>query len=139
MALVTGDDRNIEAVRRGFEAMRRGDVEGLLADCDPDIEFAAFVSQVEGHNYHGHEGMWKFFSDIREAWELWEPVPEGFEGDGDMVLVTGTTNVRGKGSGMEMTMVWGQVFRLRDGKVHWTRIYTDRDEARAEFDRQSAV
>lgn len=54
---MNADDRNIEAVHRGFEAMRRGDVEGLLADCDPDIEFAAFVSQV---------------------------------------LVTGTTNVRGR-------------------------------------------
>ena len=135
---MTGDDRNIEAIRRGFEAMRRGDVEGLLTDCDPDIEFAAFVSQVEGHNYYGHEGMWKFFSDIREAWELWDPVPERFEVDGETVLVTGTTNVRGKGSGMEMSMEWGQVFRLREGKVLWTRIYTDRDEARAEFDRRSS-
>jgi ketosteroid isomerase-like protein len=98
---VTADDqnKNIAAVRRGFEAMRRGDVDALLEDCDPEIEFAAFVSQVEGHNYHGHDGMWKFFSDIRAVWEVWMPEPEQFDADGDVVLVTGTTRVRGKGSG----------------------------------------
>jgi ketosteroid isomerase-like protein len=76
----------------------------------------------------------EFFTDIREAWELWVPEPEQFEAAGDTVLVTGRTHVRGKGSGVEMTMEWGQVFRLRDSKVRWTRIYTDRAEARAEFD-----
>jgi ketosteroid isomerase-like protein len=134
---VTAHDLNIAAVRRGFEAMRSGDFERQLEDCDTEIEFAAFVSQVEGHNYHGHDGMWKFFSDIREAWEPWEPMPQVFEGDGDTVLVTGMTNVRGKGSGMEMSMDWAQVFRRREDKVVWTRIYTDRAEARAEFDRQT--
>jgi ketosteroid isomerase-like protein len=128
-------DRNIAAVRRGFDAMRRGDVEALLADCDPEIEFAAFVSQVEGHNYHGHDGMWNFFADIGEAWELWMPEPGQFEAEGDAVLVMGETRVRGKGSGMEMTMERGQGFRMREGKVHWTRIYTDRAQAAAEFKR----
>lgn len=132
-------DRNIAAVRRGFDAMRRGDVEALLADCDPEIEFAAFVSAVEGHDYHGHDGMRKFFSDIRQAWDLWEPRPEQFEATGDVVLGSGTTLVRGKGSGVEMTIGWGQVFRMRDGKVMWTKIYTDRNDARAEYERWSAA
>jgi len=49
------------------------------------------------------------------------------------VLATGTTKVRGKGSGLEIEMRWGQVFRFRDGKVVWARIYSDPDDARKEY------
>jgi ketosteroid isomerase-like protein len=56
---------------------------------------------------------------------------------GDAVLVTGNSLVRGAGSGLEMTVEWGQVFRLRDGKVLWSRIYPDPAEAREEFQTSS--
>lgn len=91
--MTQAEDQNVEIVRRGFEAMRRGDVEGLLADCDPEIEFVSLVGQVEGgDSYAGHDGMLRFFSDLREAWEI----------------------------------------RLRNGKVAWSKIYFDREEARRE-------
>jgi ketosteroid isomerase-like protein len=113
--------------------MRRGDVEGLLADCDPALEFVSLVGQVEGgDSYVGHDGLRRFFSDLREAWDVWIPQPDQFESVGDTVLVTGTTQFRGKGSGAELTQKWGQVFRLRDGKVVWSKIYSDRQEARRE-------
>ena len=131
--MTAGDESNVAVVRRGFEAMRRGDVEGLLAACDPGVEFVSLVGQVEGGDaYVGHDGLRRFFADLREAWEVWMPQPERFESAGDTVLVIGSTEFRGKGSGVEMTQKWGQVFRLRDGKVLWSKIYSDRDEARRE-------
>jgi ketosteroid isomerase-like protein len=124
---------HVEVVRRGLAAMRRWDVEALLPDCDPELEFVSLVGAVEGRAYHGHEGMRSFIADLAEAWDVWEPVPEHFESDGDVVLATGRTRLRGKGSGVEIEFEWGQVFRFRDGKVLWSRIYADPAEARTEF------
>ena len=127
-------DANIELVRRGYEAMRRRDVDELLGYCDPDIEFVSLVGEVEGEVYRGAEGVRQFFRDLLGVWEVWDVRPERFESARDAVLVTGSSGLRGKGSGLEMTVDWGQVFRLRDGKVLWTRIYADPAQARAEFE-----
>lgn len=124
---------NVEVVRRGLEALGRWDVETLLPDCDPELEFVSLVGQVEGRSYHGHEGMRRFIADLSEAWDVWDPEPEHFESAGDVVLATGRTQLRGKGSGVEIEFDWGQVFRFRNGKVLWARIYADPAEARAKF------
>ena len=124
---------HIEIVRRAYQALGQWDVESLLPDCDPEIELVSFVGQVEGQTYQGHDGMRRFMSDLAEAWDKWQPVPGHFETAGDTVLATGTTKVRGKGSGLEIEMRWGQVFRFRHGKVVWARIYSDPDDARKEY------
>jgi ketosteroid isomerase-like protein len=129
---------NVEVVRRGLDAMRRWDVEALIPDCDPELEFVSLVGQVEGRSYRGHEGMRRFVADLSEAWDVWRPEAEHFESAGDLVLATGRTHLRGKGSGVEIEFEWGQVFRLRDRKVLWSRIYADRAEARSEYEALSA-
>ncbi len=124
----------IEIVRRGYEALGRWDAEALVSDCEPDLEFISLVGQVEGRTYRGHDGLRKFVSDLAEAWDLWQPVPEHFDTTGDSVLATGTTKLRGRGSGVEISISWGQVFRFRNGKVRWVRIYSDPAEARREYE-----
>lgn len=87
---------NIEIVRRGYEALGRWEVESLLPDCDPEIEFVSLVGQVEGHIYRGHDGMRKMVADIEAR--------------------------------------WGHVFRFRDGKLVWSQMYSDPDEARDRYE-----
>ena len=125
---------NIEIVRRGYEALGRWEVESLLPDCDPEIEFVSLVGQVEGHVYRGHDGMRKMVADMAEAWDIWEPVPEHFETAGDIVLAIGASTLRGKGSGLDIEARWGQVFRFRDGKLVWSQMYSDPDEARDRYE-----
>jgi len=129
---------NIEVVRRGYDAMQRRDIDELLRYCDPEIRFVSLVGEVEGTVYEGPEGMRRFFSDLLGAWEVWLPQPERFEELGDTVLVTGVSRLRGKGSGLEMTVPWGQIFRMSAGKVVWSRIYSDQAEARREFEAAQA-
>jgi ketosteroid isomerase-like protein len=125
---------NVEVVRRGIEALGRWDVEALLPDCDPEVEFVSLVGQVEGHSYRGHEGIRQFVSDLSEAWDVWEPVPEHLEAAGDAVLAIGNTTLRGKGSGVELRFGWGQIFRFRNGKLWWSKIYSDPAEARTRYE-----
>lgn len=129
---------NVEVVRRGLEALGRWDVEALLPDCDPEIEFVSLVGQVEGRVYHGHDGLRQFMADLSEAWELWDPVADRFESAGDLVLAIGSTRLRGKGSGLEIEFGWGQVFRFRAGRLVWSKIYSDPDEARRQYEALAA-
>ena len=126
-------DANIALVRRGYDAMQRRDVDELLGYCDPEVEFVSLVGEVEGRVYRGVEGIRQFFADLVDVWELWVPQPEHIDAAGDAVLATGTSRLRGVGSGLEMTVAWGQVFRFRDGRVLWARIYSDPERAREEF------
>jgi ketosteroid isomerase-like protein len=132
-------DNNAEVVRRGYDAMRRRDTEALLEACDPDVELISLIAQLEGGHYVGHDGIGRFLEDMREAWDVWLPQEDTIETDGDTVLATGRTRLRGKGSGVEIDLDWGQVFTLRDGKVLWSRIYADRDEAREAFRERARV
>ena len=124
---------NAEIVRRMFETLGRWDAEALLPYCDPELEFVSLVGQVEGRSYRGHAGIRSFVSDLADAWDVWQPVPERQESAGENVLATGSTRLRGKGSGVEIEIEWGQVFRFRNGMVVWSRIYPDPAEARREF------
>ena len=126
--------RNVEVVRRGLQALHRWDVDALLPDCDPEIEFVSLVGQVEGRVYHGHDGLRQFMADLSEAWDVWDPVADHFESSGDLVLAIGSTRLRGKGSGLEIAFGWGQVFRFRDGRLVWSKIYSEPDEARRQYE-----
>jgi ketosteroid isomerase-like protein len=126
-------NQNVEVVQRIFDALQRRDVEGMLPVCDPELEFISLIGAVEGRSSHGHEGMRMFVADLSQAWDVWQPVAEHFESAGDAVLAIGQTHLRGKGSGVEIEISWGQVFRFRNGKVLWSRIYSDRADARTEF------
>jgi ketosteroid isomerase-like protein len=128
------DDRSIEIVRGLFDALGRGDIDTVVSHCDPDVEFASLLMYVEGAAYRGHDGVRRFFADQLEAWEIWDPRPERFEAAGDVVLVTGRSELRGKGSGADVSVEWGYVVRLRGGKVLWGRVHSDLGEAEREFE-----
>ena len=59
---------NLEIVRAFTESFNAGDIEGLLACCDPEIEFHSTFAAVGGADYHGHDGMRRWHRDLEEAW-----------------------------------------------------------------------
>jgi ketosteroid isomerase-like protein len=48
---------NVETFRRGYEAVNRGDVDGLLVAIHPDVEFTSLIAEAEGETFRGHEGV----------------------------------------------------------------------------------
>lgn len=125
---------NVVVVRRIYDATAVGDLDAVVRECDPEVEYVSLVSAVEGgKSYQGHAGVRQFFSDLREAWDVWIPQVERIETNGDAVLVVGKSQIRGRGSGLDMQFEWGQVFQLRDGKVRSGRIYGRQEEAEAAF------
>src|SRR5687768_6775766 len=94
---------NVERLRRGYEALNRGDIAAALAPLHPAL-------QVEDHEWslgtavvrHGHEGFLEIFSTVNEGFEDVVYAPEEFRDLDGQVLVRARRTGRGTASGAEV-------------------------------------
>jgi len=123
---------NVDTFRRGVEAYNRRDVEALLADADPGIEwYPAILGKLSGRAtvYRGHDGLRQLMIDIDDTLaEIHVEFPE-VRDLGDQVLGVGRIRTRGKASGVVTEAPLGYVADYRDGKVTRVRTYLDPREA----------
>jgi ketosteroid isomerase-like protein len=105
-----------EVVKRGLDAFNSGDVEMLLPDLDPDIEFIPRRAPVQGA-YRGHEGVREFFADNAENLDEFRVHLDEVIDLGSRVVGVGTVSIRGKGSGVEVTAPTATVITFREGKI----------------------
>jgi ketosteroid isomerase-like protein len=91
---------NVEAFKGAFEAGSCQDVEALLAELDPDVEWHAALPMLGGDAvYRRHEGLRAF---LPEVWEVLADTQFEFpeiRDVGDQVVAVGRLRGRGKGSG----------------------------------------
>jgi ketosteroid isomerase-like protein len=126
-------EENVELIRRGFEAVNRGDLEGAIELADPPPEFE-FVP---------HGVLIPDLASVQRGPEGWRRVNEMFWGEfddphiethemidaGDQVFTSFTLSGRGKHSGVETTWEAFSVWTVRDGRVVRWLGFTDRAEA----------
>jgi ketosteroid isomerase-like protein len=117
---------NVETVQRVIEAMKRRDIDAVVAEHDPAVEFSMLRSSIEGP-YRGHNGIRQM------AEELFELVPDmDVQIDevldcGDKVIVVGTQ--RGTVRGAMFDRVLATVSELHAGKITRVRAFATREEA----------
>ena len=61
---------NVEAFKRGLEAGNRGDVETLLEELDPEVEWHSALHALLGGEqtvFRGHDGVREMLRDLNEA------------------------------------------------------------------------
>ncbi len=92
----------VETAKRGAEAFSTGDLESVLPDAHPDLEFIPMRAPVQGA-YDGHDGLRESFADNAENFDEFHLVVEEVIDRGDEVIVVGTLHIRGKGSGVKVT------------------------------------
>jgi ketosteroid isomerase-like protein len=121
---------NLGLAKQMLEAFGRRDVETLLEISDPDIAFFAPTGELVTGDaaYWGHDGIRDYFDDVEAAWEELSIAPSKYREVGDHVLVMGSVNGRREG-GQIFNSPAQWVLRIRDGKVVYGCVYTDRDEA----------
>jgi ketosteroid isomerase-like protein len=115
---------NVEIVRQVFAAFERRDVEAVVALSAPEIVFEPVTSRLAagGHPYRGHEGMRHYFEDVSRVWQELRPSPEAFhEGADGLVVATGRVYAWGVGRVIDSPAGW--LWRLRDGKLVYGRIF----------------
>jgi uncharacterized protein len=123
---------NVELVRRGFRAFETGDRRAFTALLDPEaVWHPALELLLEQSSYHGPEAVCRL---------LFEEIPsvlEGFTSEllgvhdlgGDAVLAVVKFRGRAVSAGITVEQVFGQAFRVRDGKALEMRSYPSKAEA----------
>ena len=93
---------NVETVRRAHEALKSGDMDALVALCDEEFRLDMSDRVFNPAVYERHDGIRRFYSEVRDVWEsyVWEP-EELIEAGPDVVALLWSTG-RGRGSGVEV-------------------------------------
>jgi ketosteroid isomerase-like protein len=123
---------NVEVVQRAVEAYNRRDVEALVAEAHPDVEwYPAILVMLSGKEtvYRGHEGIRQLMKDIDETLAVAHAELSEFRDLGDRVLALGRFKTRGKASGVDTESPVGYLGDFRDGKFVRVRTYLDPAEA----------
>jgi hypothetical protein len=117
--------RDLDSWNAACEAVNRGDWEGVVRLCDPDVEFHAQRSPVQGV-YQGHEGLRRFWQDTLDTFELFNGEWPDQRDLGDGVLAIGKLTVRGRGSGVETEVPSAILTRYgEDGLVVFFKDYVE--------------
>ena len=123
---------NVETFERVTEAYKRRDVEAMLADLDPDIEWhPGLLASLGGEAtvYRGHEGIRELVRDHDEHFSEFNNEYSEIRDLGDQVLAIGHIRARGKASGAETVSPLAFLVESKDGKATRVRTYLDPQEA----------
>ena len=125
---------NVEATRRIYEGMARGDFWVLREFLHPDVvwEWSASLAGLTGvSEYHGIEGVEAATRDFFKAFDLFRQEALELIDSGDEVLAINRHFARPKGSEREFEGIAAEVWTFRDGKVIRHRLFDTPEEGRA--------
>jgi ketosteroid isomerase-like protein len=126
---VAGTD--VMVVKAVFAAFAERDVERVLELIDPEVEFTAMTNDFAGRTepYRGHDGIRAYFRDVAQVWDDLRLTPRHYRQVGGSVLVIGRVNARSAARIVDGSTGW--IWRVRDGKVVYGRVYSSAGEAEA--------
>ena len=120
---------NVELVKTGYAAFVRGDLAGVIAVLDPEVEMADPFGFSTTDAYHGHDGFLQTVQDSFDAFEHYEIEPHEFLDAGDNVIVSVRLSGVGRGSGVAVDMPLFHVWTLRAGKAVQGRTFKTKEAA----------
>ena len=125
---------DVDAFRRGLDAGNRGDVDRLLQELDPAVEWHSALHALMGGEqtvFRGHDGVREMLADLNETFgEIQIEISE-IRDLGDGLVAIGRNRARGTASGVETETPLALVTEIRNGKTISVRGYLDPAEALA--------
>ena len=123
---MTAAEGNLETLRRWYahtrDAYKTGtDLEGALTLIpeifDPQVEFSPWLAREVAHRtYHGHEGLRRFFEELRDMLGAVRYAPEEYEPlSDDLIVVFTRLEGVGRGSAVPVGQDLGLVYEFQDG------------------------
>src|SRR6476646_8517872 len=123
---------NVEAFKRALDAYNRRDLDALLDELDPDVEWhSALPVLLAGERtvVRGHQGVRELSRESDEVLAEYQVELSEIRDLGGRLLGIGQVRTRGAKSGIEMSSPWFALVEMKDGKAIRVRTYIDRDEA----------
>ena len=109
----------MERARQGWDALNRGALDEVMTYIHPDVEWRPSLGPggLEGNVYRGREAYERWLrEELPEVWEHFEGEDLEFrELPGERVLLIGFLRTRGRASGAEVRVPFGQLAQFRDG------------------------
>ena len=109
--------RNVEIVRRIFEAWGTGDFRAGADDLDQHVVFVIRPDFPEWGVFVGPEGVRQLMRRFLEQWERFAIEAKQFQAVGDTVLVHVIQHSKGRASGIEGDLPHFMLFTFRGGKI----------------------
>lgn len=118
---------NVDATRRSYEAFARGDMDGVVADMHPEIEWHQAQGLPHGGLYHGLDEVRRAIFDPldKEWWDEFAADAHEFLDAGPQVVVIGRYRGRAKGTGRRLDVPFVHVWTYEDGKAVRFRQFLD--------------
>ena len=119
--------QNIELVQSGYAAFGRGDVPGLIALFDSNIEWKTPGPSdlPTAGTRRGHSQVADFFGTLGQMFDFEQFEPHTYVADGERVVVLGRETFTVKATGTRHNSEWCHVFTIRDGRVIAFQEYFD--------------
>jgi ketosteroid isomerase-like protein len=122
---------NVDACRRMLRAFNDGDVEAIVAACDPTVEWEEQSIPGVEPLYHGHEGVrrWWAATILQEELGSIEGRLEDVKEADDTVIASVRFEAEGTSSGARVQMPVHLVLTFRDGKAVRRQVFLTVAEA----------
>jgi ketosteroid isomerase-like protein len=124
-------DEDLEALRRGYEALNRGAIEDIRALLDPEIEWRPGRDDPQAGTYAGRAGFEEFIGSWSESFDEFRLQPEEMTVAGDSVVVVVHQSGRGHSSGVALDVRTVHTWTIRDGVAVGWSAHRNRAEALA--------
>jgi len=118
---------SVEIVRRSYVAFARGDLDGVLGDMDPAIEWHQAQGLPHGGLYRGlDEVRANIFDPLDDQWwDDFSAVPDEFLDAGDQVVVVGRYRGVGKQTRKQLDVPFVHIWTLQGEKAIRFRQFLD--------------
>jgi ketosteroid isomerase-like protein len=117
----------IDLVKRSYDAFERGDLDGVLGDMDPEIEWQQAQGLPHGGTYHGVDEVRRnIFDPLEEQWwDEFSAVPTEFLDAGGEVVVLGRYVGVAKETGKHLDVPFVHVWTVRGERAVRFRQFLD--------------
>jgi ketosteroid isomerase-like protein len=116
-------EANVEALRRGYDALNRGDLSVVLELLDPELEWHEPGDSPEAGEYRGRESFERFLRGWIESFDDFRVEPEQVVERGDELIAVVRQRGRGRSSGVEVEIRIAHVWTVEDGRaVRWSAV-----------------
>jgi ketosteroid isomerase-like protein len=121
----------VAVVRRAHDVLNRGDVEALIALCDPGFQLDMSDRVLNPAVYEGHDGIRRFYAEVTDVWERFTWEPTALHEFGELIVARLHSRGRGRGSGLELDRQSAMVWRVRGGRALSVAFFRDPNRAMA--------
>ena len=125
-------EENVEAFKRAVDAINREDIDKLLEELDPEVEWHDAFSMMFGGEasvYRGHEGVRELFRDLFDAFAETHSTYSEIRDLGNRTVATGILRTRGNESRAETESLIGTISDYKNAKAVRVWTYLDPTEA----------